>query len=672
MKLLKLSLSNYCQYSKKNIDFDNGVTILRGKNGTGKSNFINAVFFALTGDSCIANKTRSGMLKWGEDRGYVELKFKAHGSEYKIRRQLHSSSVTLSGGSLAEDIKSSKEASSFVAKLIKADADVLKISSFMPQAGASELIFGTKSERQKAFSRLFRLLHLETIRSDLQKEFNKIPVYNDYSDIIASLSVDISAIEEGLRRLNLEKLSKYISDNRDKYQKMLECAGKRYSEKEYNELNTGYICEVTRKEKELSSLKEELASVPDPVIISSEESETYRRYKEFEKLCMDMLKAKERVDNPILIDPYVGAEDVLKAENAYNALVQNYREAEKKLKLVVAGKCSECGSVFEYTPEKIEDMKTELNDLHLKCGASQESLVKIREDADKCKETAAANQRNIDAFEELQMKVLKESEEFKDYDPTAFVDKQKEADKGHELMNRKSAINSTISATNADMAKIKADMAALHAEGFRPDYYSEEFKAEYEVKFAELQEANNNKSSFETALRLKKEQLESRKAETKLAALADKHRKYISGLRSVLHVDNYPRLAVAMRKEKLGNIINKYLDIFNQPFTVTIDDSLAFLCVFADNPEAVANDLSGGQKAMLLVSTRLAIAEMLASDVELLTFDEPGSAMDKDAKQDLLEAFETVRKYLSGQRIQMLVASHDDNIEGIADNVIHL
>ena len=75
---------------------------------------------------------------------------------------------------------------------------------------------------------------------------------------------------------------------------------------------------------------------------------------------------------------------------------------------------------------------------------------------------------------------------------------------------------------------------------------------------------------------------------------------------------------------------------------------------------------------MLLVSVRLAIAEMLAHDVELLTFDEPGAAMDKEAKQGLLEAFDTVRKYLSGQRVQMLVASHDDNIEGIADSIVQL
>ena len=191
MKLLKLKLRNYCQYEHLDITFDEGVIILRGRNGRGKSNLINAIFFALTGDSCIKNKTRSNMLKWGEDKGHVELTFQVHGAVYTVKRMLHSSSVSLVSESLTEGITKSSEASDFVSDLIKADSDILKLSSFMPQSGASELVFGTKTERQKAFSRLFRLLHLEGSRADLQKEFNKIPVYPDVTDLINKLSGDI-------------------------------------------------------------------------------------------------------------------------------------------------------------------------------------------------------------------------------------------------------------------------------------------------------------------------------------------------------------------------------------------------------------------------------------------------------------------------------------------------
>ena len=64
MKLKKLKLYNYCQYHDHTVDFENGLAVLTGKNGAGKSNLLNAVFYSLTGESAIEGKTRPKMLRW--------------------------------------------------------------------------------------------------------------------------------------------------------------------------------------------------------------------------------------------------------------------------------------------------------------------------------------------------------------------------------------------------------------------------------------------------------------------------------------------------------------------------------------------------------------------------------------------------------------------------------
>ncbi len=75
---------------------------------------------------------------------------------------------------------------------------------------------------------------------------------------------------------------------------------------------------------------------------------------------------------------------------------------------------------------------------------------------------------------------------------------------------------------------------------------------------------------------------------------------------------------------------------------------------------------------MLSISCRLGIAEMLSSDVEALTFDEPGAAMDVEAKEGMCEAFAQVRSYLNSNNIQTIISSHDTAIETIAEGIINV
>jgi DNA repair exonuclease SbcCD ATPase subunit len=672
MKLLELKLENYCQYEKYSVKFDDGISVLRGKNGRGKSNLMNAVFFALTGDSFIKNKTRSGMLKWGCDKGHVELTFSVHGSVYTVKRMLHSSSVTLTGDSLAKPIAKSNEASEFVAELIKADAEVLKISSFMPQSGANELVFGTKTERQKAFSRLFRLLKLEHERTELQKEFNKIPVYNDVSDFITKLLGEITILEQALKELDKNPDAKYLEDNKDKYKKMYDARDKQYTEKEFTEVKGKLLAGLHTNKALLDSLKRSQEELGDPVMITTEESEKYRKYKEFEKVCQEMLAAKEKVDNPLMA--LETTEDYIYSTHSEDCETQRQKtlDLEKKLSLWKTGKCGECGTDFKHSEDEIALLKQEVATAQSIVSDMYEEKDRLHRLLENQKEIDRKNAEDKKAFEQLQTKVLEMSKEFEGYDPKAYLYKQKQAEGSADLIKKKDEIVRLISEKQEAIALTEKNIATMDATGFKPDDFSQEFLDEYTRKSEKVNEAKEQKSSISTALNLKRVQLEERRKENRLAEMSEHDRKFISDLRSILHVDNYPRLAISLKKGKLGTIINKYLDIFEQPFTININDSLEFVCSFSDNPNVSTDDLSGGQKAMLLVSTRLAIAEMLASDVELLTFDEPGAAMDKDAKQGLLEAFDTVRKYLSGRKIQMLVASHDDNIEQIADSIINL
>lgn len=672
MKLLELGLNNYCQYSKKRQRFDGGITILRGKNGTGKSNFMNAVFFALTGESFIKNKTRSGMLKWGARKGSVKLSLEVRGNKYEIERMLHSSAVRLTGPSL--NITKSKEASEFIADLVNADAEVLKISSFMPQGGASELVFGTKGERQKAFSRLFRLLHLETYRTELQKEFNKIPAYPDVSDNITKLSSDVVLLNTELEGLGDQgKLAKYLEDEKERYQAMYDARDRTITkedrkaklEKLHAELTLAEVC-VTKNE---SLLKE----MPELVFLDPSKIEKQQGFKMFEKLCAAMMESTKKLEAAKVVSKRVDQTELDAVEKELTEHQLNISLAETKLALWNKGECGECGSKFDHSEAEIDALASFVVKLNEEKSDLLEKRSNLRKAMDTWLEETRAFKAAEDELNAVKREVNDQMDRYSDYDEQAYLAELEKTRNNDKVKADRDALAGKIAELKASENALRSDIAVWEAAEVKPDDFSMEFLATYREKLGVYQNNEVKATSLRTAIELKTEQLEERRREQRLFTMANTHRKFISDMRLMLHVDKYPRLAVSVYKEKLGILINKYLAIFGQPFTININDSLEFICVFPDNPEASADEsLSGGQKGMLLVSYRLAVAEMLASDVELLTFDEPGAAMDKDAKEGLLEAFDAVRKYLSGKRVQMLIASHDDNIEGVADGIIQL
>ena len=352
MRLEKVRLKNYCQYKDFKISFKKGVNLLKGKNGRGKSNLMDSVFFGLTGDSLLKGRTRTSMLSWGETSGFVELSFAVNGGSYTVKRALENSSVLLKGPSV--EITRSKEATEFISTLLKTDSEVLKISSFMPQAGAAELVFGTQSERQRAFSRLFRLNHLEGYRVDLQKEFNKIPVYTDLTDLLDRLRLDKALLKAKLREIAEDKSSVFADSNRGKYDKMVAFRSVKYSKDDFLSERSAILEEVSGLEGRKSSLEGTEDSLVSPEPVSQEERELYDGYREFEGLCGRMLEAVKRRDG-IAVPEEVTEKAMVDLSSKLLNTKSEASEARKKAELWRKGVCSECKAEYPHTPDRREN-----------------------------------------------------------------------------------------------------------------------------------------------------------------------------------------------------------------------------------------------------------------------------------------------------------------------------
>ncbi|MGH7662970.1 MAG: AAA family ATPase [Gemmatimonadaceae bacterium] len=99
MRLNRLELVNFRQHADTRIEFDLGLTGVIGPNGSGKSTILEAIAWALYGNSAARGKRESIRFNRADPRAavLVELDFDLAGHRYQVRRSLTSAELYLDG-----------------------------------------------------------------------------------------------------------------------------------------------------------------------------------------------------------------------------------------------------------------------------------------------------------------------------------------------------------------------------------------------------------------------------------------------------------------------------------------------------------------------------------------------------------------------------------------------
>lgn len=83
MVINSLKLINYRNYKNQKFDFDKGLNILVGKNAQGKTNVLEAIFYAVIGKSFKTSKEKE-IIMWGENKAYICGEFSKKYRDEKI------------------------------------------------------------------------------------------------------------------------------------------------------------------------------------------------------------------------------------------------------------------------------------------------------------------------------------------------------------------------------------------------------------------------------------------------------------------------------------------------------------------------------------------------------------------------------------------------------------
>jgi len=227
MRLISLEMENFRQHASTKIDFVDGITIINGVNGSGKSTILEAISWAIYGTE--AARGNKDSIKWNKatarSKVKVELVFALENETFRVVRELNKAEVYLDGKDTPLAVTQDE-----VTKYLTDKLGMNRVEFFNTYfTGQKELDFlGNQkpAERRKFIS---KVLNYDRVREAQEK------VRSDKN----SISNEILGIKQGLA--SIESLEEEKKQNSDK----LAAASKIFKEKQ---------AEFKIKEQELGKL----------------------------------------------------------------------------------------------------------------------------------------------------------------------------------------------------------------------------------------------------------------------------------------------------------------------------------------------------------------------------------------------------------------------------------
>ena len=702
MILKSIDLHNYRQHTDLTVDFTGNLIAVVGRNGSGKSNFLGAIQFALTGEQPGFNK--EDLLTWGKESGYVKLDFVHEGKECSITRKIEKPTVTLVVGD--EKVTGAAKVKEAL-ELHGIDKDVLRQSVFVRQTEIESCLFTDPRERELAFQKLIGLGDAAKHNKFLTDFLTAADKPKDMSDELAR---NIEARDQQIetqKRLKAQsdeiaqKLSK-IPDDAEARKKvstlqeririvqkvlssmdmasMAQAAFMKFLEKNEEVMHQELVPERELQDR-IEALQAELANSKTATEFNRVRADARKKYSEAQATVQRIGDLTERIRE-------FDANNQSKIEKS-----SRRKELEKLLKDAPDGNvCPLCGSTTDHNireelERELAAVTAEESRLASWCAASTVYRDKMSKDlAEKEMERWSNEIRRLGP----DVRCRPEKEVLDDItDAKLLLDKahqQNEVVKSIQFEGRhlQEATETTQKALESDLAKLPhsnvtkeqletvvSKMNDEIASIFNGLQVLSDFKTQKASLDGAIQQIDATIATTDAAIdRIKEIQKEN--------AIKEDRLKVVTDVKDWFAYRNGPRVMTQAIMALLTEETNRFLGQFGTPFNVVpMEEGMGFRCVFNDgrtipNPPPEAGMLSGGQKIALAVAFRFAVYSMFAGKLGLLSLDEPTAYLDDDTIGRFGDMLGKIKELATNMQLQVLISTHESQLRGAFDQTVEI
>jgi exonuclease SbcC len=489
MKINYLRLVNFKSVRDREFFFTKPVSILTGKNGSGKSSVIDAITYLLTDE---LYESISEYVNWsdGVETAELYIKFTHIGVDYdyKVILKLKGSTERLLKVSNSTEEYKNSDAVKKIKELY--NPKLILYSSISTQHEATSLLFENPSERLKKLKQILGLERIEEISNNLKEDIevcklNCLALDSEIS-VLKQIKFNYQIIPDLNDITEIEKKFSKLSTEKEEYERLFEKFNQREKEiKDYQESLSKRetiaenILSLEEKIKRLEILPTEEIDLEKEIQNQAElkkyeklENEFDLSNKAYKKYLEDLKNYQSKIDSTNekiskiqvkrLGKCEVSDEEIDSVQSEINLLTTERLQLDSSLQLCKDGKCSKCGTAFTEDPSHIEE---ELKKVKERLFDKTQILKDLKAKVEKFKEDKAQNDINLankksleeskEEFEKLLSTLLKVEEPSED-----FRDQLKECRAIEEDFIKKRKRNQEIEKKNRDSEKEKLTFEA--------------------------------------------------------------------------------------------------------------------------------------------------------------------------------------------------------------------
>ena len=715
IRLKKIVLRNWCQHEHLEVAFGT-VTAILGPIGSGKTNLINAVVFALTGEIRDADNKQSNVRQAaGGAPSDVYLEFDTDGAACDIRRSVTSSSVRLRVGE--EVYKSSAEVKKALASLLRLDANLVKDYLFVRQWGMFDFLSQTDAVRQRTFAALFGLERAERLWAllgdyklpDVQLSVNEPAVRAELAELAQAqasderrkLELEASCLREDVRvflQRRVQDYGRFARESEELHRRRQAVAIEQASAATFADALAQrdlWLEEAKSRYARVQGAAQRYASATAEVQAWSRMAHGLAADRQaLAQLEQELAALASR--RPASPDLFLGEAEEALARTSLQQFRADLHVAQHELRGLLglggAARCPTCGSEVDQaaiaarTPKlreaeaaavsRICDLERRLSitESHRKSLALFESALAAKTAAVDARRQALASVAEVKAPAH-DLPVLGESAREENAARACIDELERQrvailADRGSALERAKIHAESA-AALEASLAGLTPSTPEEYAEAVR--VLAQDSGAAMELRAA-VQQLAVWKQRIVAAEAMLAKAAEERKRFERVAGV----RSRLAALRDVFHREKAPAVLAKEAMTSMASGIDQILEASGARFSIshvedlTSANPLTFHLAFPDGSVQPAGRLSGGQKVLLALAFRLTLTRMFTDNLGLLCLDEPTAGLNASNIDDVGLLFSQLRSDGRAKGMQIVLVTHDASLARFCDQVVDL
>ena len=672
MIIKKIKLENIRSYIEREINFELGSTLLSGDIGSGKSSILQAIDFALFG---LSKGVLSGesLLRYGKNKGSVELEFKIGNFDIKVKRSLKRSSDSVVQNSGYLEINGAREELSAV-ELKQRILDLLNYpkETLTKKSLIYRYTVYTPQEEMKSI-----LLSDDKYRIDTLRKIFNIDKYKRIKDNskIVSYHLRERIKERETLILDLEELKKEKTEKEGELDSL---------NNKLNEINSKFSVASMRVEDR----KNEIGLIEEKIKLFNELRKNFElRELELKNLTSrilnneefgarlegDIARLQEEIGTGVEVKSY--DTDIIAVRGKINKCEIELRTITQRMSESKVGYMSSERMINELKSlKKCPVCKQDVNDDHRHAivGAEEINMTYLR---DSIKElTLQENKLMIETrdFRSRLESISMEKSRFEIW----RLKRKNLIDKKDNLENVKREINNDgarVRGLESEISELRSRIGEINTNDYA------RLKRDLDGLLVEEREILLNKTSVETRIKNILEIL------AKLREGVERREKYreelfsLKNLRSFIDSD-FVGLVEDIEKKIMLKVHGDFNSLFEKWFNILVDDDNLIVALDEDFSPLVEQNgynldylnLSGGEKTAGALAYRLALNQVInnvVSDIQtknLIILDEPTDGFSEsqlDRMRILLQEIDIK---------QVIIVSHDPKIESYVDRVLRL